>query len=336
MLASHKSFSDECRNDLSQTTTGIGYKYKEPAPYPPEKFKQRCRDPLPTRLAQPPANPLLIEDVYTTTSQSHYCPQPQKTVLDHPKYKKAPGHWKVHYNQQCTDKMNKHPQRRALTMGNQKTEAKDVYSTKALDGSIFPRERDLRPPTLADHLEEGPTKDLVATTKDTKIKDILHHSSDPTAMFQDDPYLSTSHHHHRAFTEDELKSYPKQDVTSYWQWEGFPPAWGYSTLGSDKPRQVVKREETMRDRTWFKSPTTVERMPTVTTVPPNKGMKTLYGESFQDISPEKRRELFASSVKSPPLETMTMGVTAKEMLDATPNMYKTSYTAQTEQATMLT
>jgi hypothetical protein len=75
--------------------------------------------------------------------------------------------------------------------------------------------------------------------------------------------------------------------------------------------------------------------PTVS-LPLCRGMKTLYGESFQDISPEKRRELFASSVKSPPLETMTMGVTAKEMLDATPNMYKTSYTAQTEQATMLT
>ena len=67
-----------------------------------------------------------------------------------------------------------------------------------------------------------------------------------------------------------------------------------------------------------------------------RGTKSLYQDSFQEVSPEKRKELFSCTVTPPPFETMTTGVGTREMLEATPNMYKTTYHSQSEAATLLT
>ena len=70
---------------------------------------QRQLDPLPHSLTEPPSNPVLVEDVYTSTSKDHHRPQPMGTLLDHPVHKKAPGHWGVHYNWQMASKVRRNP-----------------------------------------------------------------------------------------------------------------------------------------------------------------------------------------------------------------------------------
>lgn len=70
---------------------------------------QRQVDPLPHSLTEPPPNPVLVEDVYTSTSKDHHRHQPMGTLLDHPVHKKAPGHWNVHYNWQMASKVGIHP-----------------------------------------------------------------------------------------------------------------------------------------------------------------------------------------------------------------------------------
>ena len=113
-------------------------------------------------------------------------------------------------------------------------------------------------------------QELVSTTQNTKLRGILHHSSEPSALDCDNPYISTTNYHHRRFTKDELSQEAKKDATTYWQWEGQPKAWGYSTEGSGRPRQLIKKEDHMRDRTWFKQSTTVTRIPEKLTVTPNR------------------------------------------------------------------
>ena len=149
LLASHKSFSDEARNDLAQTTTGVGHAYREPVHFPPLSYKvnhkcckhfpfsvllviaiapcmyyctasptfmvrlfvrlqQRRLGPLPHSVTKPAQNPVLVDDVYTSTSKDHHRPQPMGTLLDHPMHRKAPGHWNVHYNWQMASKVGGH------------------------------------------------------------------------------------------------------------------------------------------------------------------------------------------------------------------------------------
>ena len=68
----------------------------------------------------------------------------------------------------------------------------------------------------------------------------------------------------------QVGSQSKKDATTYWGWEGQPKAWGYSSEGSGKPHPLVKKEEVMRDRTWFKAATTSEGAPTKATSVPHR------------------------------------------------------------------
>ena len=156
LLASHKSFSDEARNDLAQTTTGVGHAYREPVHFPPLSYKvnhkcckhfpfsvllviaialciivlplrclwfvcssvrlqQRRLGPLPHSVTKPAQNPVLVDDVYTSTSKDHHRPQPMGTLLDHPMHRKAPGHWNMHYNWQMASKVGHHPLNTCIT-----------------------------------------------------------------------------------------------------------------------------------------------------------------------------------------------------------------------------
>ena len=42
-----------------------------------------------------------------------------------------------------------------------------------------------------------------------------------------DPYLTTTNKDHRVWTPDELKGYPKKDIATFWDTEGFPSVTGY-------------------------------------------------------------------------------------------------------------
>ena len=68
--------------------------------------------------------------------------------------------------------------------------------------------------------------------------------------------------YHRTFSPGELGRYPKKDVATYWQCEDYPKAWGHGMRDNPLPRRLNRTDPgPMRDRTLFRSATTIPRIP---------------------------------------------------------------------------
>ena len=68
--------------------------------------------------------------------------------------------------------------------------------------------------------------------------------------------------YHRTFSQGELDRYPKKDVATYWQCEDYPKAWGHGMRDNPLPRRLNRTDPgPMRDRTLFRSATTIPRIP---------------------------------------------------------------------------
>ena len=68
--------------------------------------------------------------------------------------------------------------------------------------------------------------------------------------------------YHRTFSQGELGRYPKKDVATYWQCEDYPKAWGHGMRNNPLPRRLNRTDPgPMRDRTLFRSATTIPRIP---------------------------------------------------------------------------
>lgn len=73
-----------------------------------------------------------------------------------------------------------------------------------------------------------------------------------------DTYLTTYGKYHRSFKPTELNDYPRKDVATYWDLEGYPKAWGHGVEDNPVPRDAVPREPLpMRDESQFKEATKV-------------------------------------------------------------------------------
>ena len=69
----------------------------------------------------------------------------------------------------------------------------------------------------------------------------------------------------------ELGRYPAKDYATYWECEEYPKAWGHGSKENPLPPNSVPREKgPMRDRIWFKEPTTIPRLPKSLEPVPNK------------------------------------------------------------------
>ena len=68
--------------------------------------------------------------------------------------------------------------------------------------------------------------------------------------------------YHRTFSRGELGRYPKKDVATYWQCEDYPKAWGHGMRENPLPRRLTRTDPgPMRDRTVFRTATTIPRLP---------------------------------------------------------------------------
>ena len=59
-------------------------------------------------------------------------------------------------------------------------------------------------------------------------------------------------------------------------------------------------------------------------LPPCRGLSSLYQESFLETQAARNADLTCTVAPPPALETMTTGVTTRDLLEATPKMYKTT------------
>lgn len=60
----------------------------------------------------------------------------------------------------------------------------------------------------------------------------------------------------------ELGRYPAKDYATYWECKEYPKAWGHGSKENPLPPNSVPREKgPLRDRIWFREPTTIPRLP---------------------------------------------------------------------------
>ncbi len=112
-------------------------------------------------------------------------------------------------------------------MGNQTSETHEQHRAQpglSITGEFTPHPQGFN---LGNHHTEGPSKKVVQTTQNDKLRGRPFLVRDHAVMRLNDPYLTTTNKDHRSFTPKELNGYAKKDVPTYWECEEYPKAWGH-------------------------------------------------------------------------------------------------------------
>lgn len=316
------------RNDLHLTTTGVGHAFRTGQPFPSPNIQLNSSKPLPERLGvASSSNPLTVQDVYDTTYSVAHDYKPKGTIVDGPEYKKAPGHWNVSYLSNHVDKLNEKPSRQPLTMGQQCSEMRDQFTDKVEQSTgaitIQPTCVDT---LLTDHHQQGPTKEMIASTQNEAMRRRPILPEEHAILTLNDPYISVTQKDHHRFTKQEMEKYPKKEFGTYWECEDYPKAWGHGTDKNPLFKSMVNRsQEPMRDRTVFKSSTTLPTDYKPLSPVPNSGMCSLYASSYTEPTHEQRQQLFACPLQATTTEQSHLSSSGpgKADISAVPNMYRT-------------
>ena len=70
---------------------------------------------------------------------------------------------------------------------------------------------------------------VLPNTKNEKLRGRTFFPKDKAVMDLMDPYLTTNNKTHRRFTHQELDSFPRKDIATYWDCEEYPKAWGFGS-----------------------------------------------------------------------------------------------------------
>ncbi|KAK2163037.1 hypothetical protein LSH36_87g06000 [Paralvinella palmiformis] len=312
----------DTRQDLHQTSTGVGHHWRPGYYFPSSNFKSVKLDPIPPTLNQP--NQVQKEEPYkTTTGTVHDLKHLGGPYGNNdPLYKKAPGHWKIDYVKDLHEKLQHGGWRKPLTMGNQCSETHEQFRNQV----PFVQEAKEFVPNpqgfvLDNHHTEGPSKKVVPTTENPKLKGKPYYVRDKGVLDLVDPYLTTTNMYHRSFKPKELQGYPKKDIATYWECEEYPKAWGHGLQHNPLPKDSVPRQKPpMRDEMVFKSETKIRRVPQKLVPVPHSGLKTEYSE-YEKPSDVKMKEIYYCPVDTP----YNLPAPGNKSTFAAPNMYNTEY-----------
>lgn len=312
----------DVRQDIFQTSSGVGHHYRPGYYFPSSNFKSVKLEPIPATIAKP--DEVSRDAIYKTTYGTAHDLKHQGGPYGNkdPYYSKAPGHWKMDYVKDLHEKLQPGGYRKPLTMGNQCTETHEQF--RAQPGLSEPKEFVPNPQgfILSSHHSDGPSKQIAPTTTNEKLRGRPFYVRDKGVFDLNDPYLTTTNQHHRAFKPKELESYPKKNVATYWQCEDYPKAWGHGLKHNPVPKDSVPREQPpMRDTMVFKSATQVRRIPPKSVPVPHTGKTTEHRDNFQQPSDVKMREIYYCPVDTP----YVLPAPGSRAAAAAPQMYKTEY-----------
>ncbi|XP_013409529.1 uncharacterized protein LOC106173086 [Lingula anatina] len=309
------------RQDLHHTSTGVGHDYRPGYYFPSSNYQPVLNEPMPPSLAK--QDEITNTRRFETTTGHFHDKKYLDGVYSNPIHKKAPGHWKVGYVKDHIEKLGKGSWRKPLTMGNQKTEQQDQFDNKrGLNVGTQEFTPNPQPFNLLNHHNEGPSKKMVPSTLNEKIKGMVFYPKDKGVLRLDDTYLTTTNKDHRAFSRHELDGYPRKDATTYWECEEYPKAWGHGQKHNPVPKDTVPRENLpMRDPTWFKFKTKIPRQPNAMLPVPHSGLKSLQQDSYVTPSDVKLRDIFFCPVDTP----YVLPEPGPKSTFTAPKMYKTEY-----------
>jgi len=308
----------ESRNDLHLTSTGRGHEHRNRLVFPPVNFKRSVLNPLPSPLTKDEN----VQDFYITTTSSAHDYKSTKTS-EKDMHKKAPGHWGVKYVEDTIKKLHVKPQRTPLTMGFQSSEMKAQFQGKPGCPSCTHFSSNVQPPLFKHHNCNGPLKSLVASSENPELSGQKYNIQDRGVLnYHGDMYLTTTQKDHRSYTTEEKSRYPRKDYATYWECERYQKAWGHGSKHNPLPEDSVPREKgPMRDHIWFKTGTSIPRIPKQLDRVPHKGMCSEVSANFKAVSAAERNELFHCPV-STPWELRGPG---SDEIFSVPKMYKTEY-----------
>ncbi|CAF1605150.1 unnamed protein product [Adineta ricciae] len=276
------SNSAERRQDLFQTSSGVGHQYRPGYYFPSSNFRRVFTDPLPPRLRS--ADEVTPVQHYKTTNAIYHdnkYPQ-QETYNDQINiHKKAPALWKVNYMSDFVEKLKAHGWSHPLTMGHQKSEYKEEYDSKPnmkseldrIDGQLPYLTRPDAPVTKAIREDDRQVKPpSIARTWDPSEQGVF------TLL---DPYLTTYNKEHRRWRKDEWQGIGKKDPLTYWDAEEYPKSRGFGNSPNPLPIDSVEREQLpMRDAIWFSTPTKIRQVHQPARIIPHSGLTTETREQF--------------------------------------------------------
>lgn len=311
------------RQDWAQTSSGVGHQIRPGYYFPDSEFKTLLREPLPPQLAK--QSEVTNDKPYLTTKEYFHDKKKPGLLYHDTQQKKPPGHWKVTYMKDLTEKLGQGGWRQPLTMGNQSSEMKAQYQNKKPEVKAEYNFDEVYHPQnflLQDHHKEGPSKVGAPATQNPKLQGKLFYVKDKGVLNLLDPYLSTTQRDHRFFTQGEQEAYPKKNVPTYWECEEYPKAWGHGLHHNPLPKDNVPRgKQPMRDETMFPTATRVPRIPKAHVPVPHSGLKSLQAESYQHPSHINMKENFYKPVDTP----FKLPEPGSKSVFTAPKMYDTEY-----------
>ncbi|CAF0916173.1 unnamed protein product [Didymodactylos carnosus] len=299
---------NERRQDLFQTSAGVGHQYRPGYYFPSSNFKRVLTDPLPPKLAC--ADEITPEQHFKSTNSLYFDNKyPQQEIYNDQihHHRKAPAHWKI----------KAHGWNRSLTMANQKSEYKQEFDAK--ENMKYELDRiDRQLPYLTDETQPV-TKVLL---EDEKVRRAIPRSWDPSeqGVFNLlDPYLTTYNKEHRRWRKDEWQGIAKKDPVTYWDTEEYPKTWGFGNTPNHLPIDSVDREQLpMRDSSWFSQSAKIRQVHQPQRFIPHSGLTTETREQF--VTPS---HVNASEIKYCPLVTpFVQPYPSSPSAYCAPDMYK--------------
>merc|ERR1711962_6300 len=209
-------------------------------------------------------------------------------------------------------------------MGFQSSEMKSQFQGKPGISTDTQFSSHLQPPLIQHHNFNGPLKSLIASS-DSVAKGCQGRNPQDKGVltFHGDVYLSTTQKDHRSFSKEEKSKYPRKDYATYWECEEYPKAWGHGSKLNPLPVDSIPREKgPMRDHTWFKSATTIPRVPESLNHVPHNGLCSEVTAHFKPPSEAKINELFYNPVEKPWGDLPGPG---PDEIFSVPRMYSTEY-----------
>ncbi|XP_065427056.1 stabilizer of axonemal microtubules 3-like [Chrysemys picta bellii] len=192
-------------------------------------------EPLPPGAERPPREEL-IQRLATTTGLCHDV-KTHGGVLGQPGYLLPAPLWRVHCNKDLRDKLQLHAWRVPADPGG----AAERDRHRFCGWPNLPPEpahhAGPQPFGLAAHHSDGASKSMVGSTENKPLAGSVFYVRDGAVLSRLEPYVSVTSQDIRAFTPQELQGYARKDALTYWQFEGYPKAWGHGlrdpSLGKD-------------------------------------------------------------------------------------------------------
>uniref|UniRef100_A0A3Q0KSH5 Core 1 udp-galactose:n-acetylgalactosamine-alpha-r beta 1,3-galactosyltransferase, putative n=2 Tax=Schistosoma mansoni TaxID=6183 RepID=A0A3Q0KSH5_SCHMA len=305
-------------DEIFKTSYGVGHHWRKGFYFPDSNTMAKLSKRHTWSLE--PESAVRFDDQYQTSNRLMYDRKIPKDFLKFPQNPLPPHHWDVHYINDFRSRFLSGGYRRPLSPSHQTTETKESYG--GVDGpSELWRPLSMRPFEIEDHHTDGPSKNIIPSTKNASLSGRVLHPKDKETLRYLDPYLTTYMKDHRVWKPEELKETSEKNMPTYLNVTGYPTSNVFGSESKPIPIEGIgKQKQPMIDTLKFNCPTDSTRIQPISHHVAHTFESTYQSEYKQPNS------LLRKADKLCPTDTpFTLPDPGTVLVHATPNMYKTEY-----------